>query len=104
MGWANIKKIKNETEVHGIPRKHRSLGTPPRLTFQARLLHNQEGSIAEKGDFERFRRELSSDIISVGVHMILFLVAEQLSLESQSRGCAKTPIRTVLVMQKSLAP
>ena len=23
-------------------RKYRSLGTPPRLTFQARLLHNQE--------------------------------------------------------------
>ena len=39
--------------------------------------------------FERSRREVSLDV-SVGVHM--FLVVEQSSLESQSRGCAKTPI------------
>ena len=37
-------------------RKYRSLGTPPTLTFQARLLHNQEGANAEKGGF----REISS--------------------------------------------
>ena len=35
--------------------------------------------------FERSRRELSLDV-SVGVHILL--VAEQSSLESQSRGCA----------------
>ena len=45
-------------------RKYRSLGTPTRLTFQARLLHNQEGDNAEKGGFpkravfERSRRQL----------------------------------------------
>ena len=43
--------------------------------------------------FERSRRELSLDV-SVGVHILL--VVEQSSLESQSRGCAKTPILTVL--------
>ena len=49
--------------------------------------------------FERSRRrELSLDK-SVGVHILL--VVEQSSLESQSRGCAKTPILTVLVMQVS---
>ena len=37
--------------------------------------------------FERSRRELSLDV-SVGVHILL--VAEQSSLESQARGCAKT--------------
>ena len=52
--------------------------------------------------FERSRRELSLDE-SVGVHILL--VVEQSSLESQSRGCAKTVnntnILTVLVMQVS---
>ena len=42
--------------------------------------------------FERSRRELSLDV-SVGVHILL--VVEQSNLESQSRGCAKTPILTV---------
>ena len=37
--------------------------------------------------FERSRRDLSLDA-SVGVHILL--VVEQSSLESQSRGCAKT--------------
>ena len=41
--------------------------------------------------FERSRRELFLDV-SVGVHILL--VVEQSSLESQSRGCAKTPILT----------
>ena len=43
--------------------------------------------------FERSRRELSLDV-SVGVHILL--VVEQSSLESQSRGCAKTPILEVI--------
>ena len=47
-----------------------SLGTPPRLTFQARLLHNQEGANAKRAVFERSRRELSSDV-SFGVHILL---------------------------------
>ena len=42
--------------------------------------------------FERSRREVSSDNVSVGVHILL--VVEQSSLESQSKGCAKTPILT----------
>ena len=33
--------------------KYRSLGTPPRLTFQARLLHNQENANAEKSGFRK---------------------------------------------------
>ena len=37
--------------------------------------------------FERSRRELSLHV-SVGVHILL--VVEQSSMESQSRGCAKT--------------
>ena len=41
--------------------------------------------------FERSRRGLSLDV-SVGVHILLVL--EQSSLESQSRGFAKTPILT----------
>ena len=40
--------------------------------------------------FQRFRRGLSLDV-SVGVDMVV----EQSSLESQSRGCAKTPILTI---------
>ena len=43
--------------------------------------------------FERSRRELSLDV-SIGVRILL--VVEQLSLESQPRGCAKTPILTVV--------
>ena len=42
--------------------------------------------------FERSRRELSLEV-SVGLHVLL--VVEQSSLESQSRGCAKTPILRV---------
>ena len=41
--------------------------------------------------FERFRRELSLDV-SVGDHILM--VVEESSLESQSRGCVKTPILT----------
>ena len=44
--------------------------------------------------FERSCRELSLDV-SVGVHILL--AAEQSSLESQSRGCAKTPILSVYI-------
>ena len=33
--------------------KYRSLGTPPRLTFKARLLHNQEGANVEMGGFRK---------------------------------------------------
>ena len=48
--------------------------------------------MSKRAVFERSRRELSLDV-SVGVHILL--VVEQSSLESQSRGCAKTPILTV---------
>ena len=44
--------------------------------------------------FKRSRRELSLDVL-VGVYILL--VVEQSSLESQSRGCAKTPILTVIL-------
>ena len=47
--------------------------------------------------FERSRRDLSLDV-SVGVH--IFLVVEQSSMESQSRGCAKTPTLTVTSHQR----
>ena len=47
----------------------------------------------KRAAFEIFRQELSLDV-SVGVHILL--VVEQSSLESQSRGCAKTPIFTVI--------
>ena len=42
--------------------------------------------------FERCRRDFLLDV-SVGVHILL--VVKQSSLESQSRGCAKTPMLTV---------
>ena len=45
--------------------------------------------------FERSRRELFLDV-SVDAHILL--VVEQSSLKSQSRGCAKTPIFTVLTV------
>ena len=48
----------------------------------------------ERAVFGRSRRELSLDA-SVGVHILL--VVEQSSLESQSRGCAKTAILTVWI-------
>ena len=50
---------------------------------------------------ERSRRELSLDV-SVGVHILL--VVEQSSLESQSRGCAKTPILTVCCWWATIHP
>ena len=46
----------------------------------------------KRAAFERSRRELSLGV-PVGVHVLL--VVEQSSLESQFRGCAKTPILTV---------
>ena len=48
--------------------------------------------MSKRAAFERLRRELSSDV-SVGVYILL--VVDKSSLESQSRGCAKTPILTV---------
>ena len=47
----------------------------------------------KRADFERSYGELSLDV-SFGVHILLVVV--QSSLESQPRGCAKTPILTVL--------
>ena len=49
--------------------------------------------------FEKSRRELSLDV-SVGVHILL--VVEQSSLENQSRGYAKAPIRTVLIQYSTI--
>ena len=43
--------------------------------------------MAKRAVFERSRRELSLGV-SVGVHILL--VVEQSSVESQSKGCAKT--------------
>ena len=48
--------------------------------------------------FGNTRPELHLDV-SVGVHILL--VVEQSSLESQSRGCAKTPILTVICFSRS---
>ena len=51
--------------------------------------------------FERSRRELFLDV-SVGAHTLL--VVKQSSVEkSQSRGCAKTSIPTVMVESPCLA-
>ena len=50
----------------------------------------------ERAVFERSRLELSLDV-SIGVHALL--VVEQSSVESQSRGCAKTPILTVIGLE-----
>ena len=47
--------------------------------------------------FEIFRQELSLDV-SVGDHILL--VVEQSSLESQSKGCAKAPMLTVLEVEE----
>ena len=55
--------------------------------------------IPKRAVFERTRRELSLDV-SVGVHVLL--VVKQSSLESQSRGCAKTP--KLIVLTKSGLP
>ena len=49
--------------------------------------------------FDTSRRELCLDV-SVGVHILL--VVEQLSLESQSRGCAKTPIPAVYCQEAGM--
>ena len=69
------------------------------LLSKARLLHNQEGANnVEKGRFKRSRRELSLGV-SVDVHILL--TVEQSSLESQSRGCAKTPILTTSLALQS---
>ena len=46
-------KFRNISGTPGKYRKYRSLGTHPRLIFQARLLHNQEGANAEKGGFRK---------------------------------------------------
>ena len=45
--------------------------------------------MSKRAVFERSRREISVDV-SVGVHILLLV--EQSSLESQARGCTKTPI------------
>ena len=47
----------------------------------------------KRASFERSRRELSLDVL-VGAHTLL--VVEQSSLESQTRGCARTPILPVV--------
>ena len=56
-------------------------------------------SMPKRAVFERSRRELPLHV-SVGVHILL--VVEQSSLESQSRGYAKTPILTVYQVYSSI--
>ena len=76
-----------------VVRMYRSLGTPHGLTFQARLLHNQEHvQTPNDRSKESSRRDLSKTaLFGIGT----LLVVEQSSLERQSRGrCAKTPILT----------
>ena len=73
-------------------RRYRSLGTPPRLTFHARLFRNQEDVNTDHDTYkESSRRDLSKTAL-FGIETLL--AVEQSSLESQSRGCAKTPILT----------
>ena len=71
-----------------IYRKYRSIGTLPRLDCST----TKRVPMPKRAFFERSRRELSFDV-TVGVPILL--VVELSSLESQSRGCAKTPILTV---------
>ena len=80
-----------QPQYHSTTRKYRSLGTPPRPTFQARLLHNQEGINAERGGFRKvasrafFRRTgRCSHPLGCG--------AIEPGKSRQSRGCVKTPI------------
>ena len=81
-------------------RKYRSFGTPPRLTLQARLLHNKRVPRPKRAVFEGSRGELYLNV-SVGVHILL--AVEQSSLESQSRGCqdSDTYGNFILSTQKS---
>ena len=69
------------------------LGTPPRLTFQTQLLHTTKrmstSTSTSKGSSRRYLSKTA--LFSIGT----LLVVEQSSLESRSRGCAKTPILTV---------
>ena len=72
-------------------RDYRRLGTPPGLTFQARLLHNQEDVNTDRYVLRKLStRSFENRLFRIGT----LLVVEQSSLESQSRGCAKTPIPT----------
>ena len=47
--------------------------------------------MSKRAVFERSCQELSLDVL-VGVHILLDV--EQSNMESQSRGCAKTPVLT----------
>ena len=81
------------------PERCRSLGTHPRLTFQTRLLHNQEGVNAEKGGFRKtssraFFRRIGRCSHPLGCGTI------EPGKSSQSRGCAKTPTLTVSKTRK----
>ena len=55
----SIMKLHAVSYWHGLrlcfikSRLYWSRGTPPTLTFQARLLHNEEGDNAEKGGFQK---------------------------------------------------
>ena len=62
------------------------------MTFQVRLLHNQEDV-----NIDRYvLRKLSTKSFENALYDICtFLVVEHLELENLSRGCAKTPILTV---------
>ena len=75
-------------------RRYRSLATPSRLTFQARLLHNQESDNAEKGGFRKISSRAFFRRIGRCSHP---LGCGAIEPESQSRGCAKTPILTVVL-------
>ena len=71
-------------------RKYRSFGTIPRLPLQARLLHSQED--VETDRYVCLRKALDEVFRKPSFSACIDLVVKQLSLESQSRGCAKTPV------------
>ena len=82
------KKSPGEVRGERDYRKYRSLGTRPGLTFQARLLHNQEDVNTDVYTSKESSRRDISKTARFGIGTLL--VVEQSSLESQSRGCAKT--------------
>ena len=62
------------------------------------MFYSREGASVGKGGFRKMSSRAFLRRISVGVHILL--AVEQSSLESQSRGCAKTPtLTTSLALQ-----
>ena len=104
--------IATNSPIRSYYRKYRSLRTPPTLAFQAQLLHNQEGVIAEKGGFRKISsraflrlivwcpHSLGCEAIEPGMSVLGVCQDSDTYGTQQALAISRTPFRQNIVLSR----